>query len=142
MVIALPLTIAILLATVASTFRLKGREIILKDKVITVEIADTHSKQTKGLMYRKYLGENQGMLFTFDKAEKYPFWMHNTLIPLDIIWIDSALNIVDIKENAQPCPALPCDTYYPKVKAKYVLELNGGWVQENNVRIGDSISNK
>ena len=71
-----------------------------------VELARTESERDQGLMYRKELDKNKGMLFIFDKEGIYPFWMKNTLIPLDMIWIDSNNKIVFIAQNVQPCKTL------------------------------------
>lgn len=77
-------------------------------------------------MFRKDLEENQGMLFVFEEENIYPFWMKNTLIPLDILWINSQKEIVFIYKNAQPCFYEPCPLINPRVKARYVLEIRGG----------------
>ena len=75
----------------------------LNEKTFEVEIADTSLERAQGLMFRAELKEYQGMLFIFPISEKHSFWMKNTLIPLDIIWIDENKKIVYIYENAQPC---------------------------------------
>jgi len=106
-----------------------------------VEIAKTPQKLKKGLMFRKDLKENQGMLFIFEKEDIYPFWMKNTLIPLDIIWLDSNKKIVYIEKNAQPCKENNvCLTITPDKKAKYVLEVLGGVSQKINLKIEDKAS--
>jgi hypothetical protein len=94
----------------------------------------------KGLMFRENLDENNGMLFIFNNSGKYNFWMKNTLIPLDIIWINKNIEIVDIKENVPPCKQEPCEIYSPKTEAWYVLEVNGGSVKMNNISIGDKLN--
>src|SRR3989344_2335385 len=75
----------------------------LNEKTFEVEIADTSLERAQGLMFRAELKEYQGMLFIFPISEKHSFWMKNTFIPLDIIWIDENFEIVYIYENAQPC---------------------------------------
>lgn len=117
-------------------------KISVKDKTYQVEIADEPASQQKGLMERANLAEDRGMLFVFDKTSYYPFWMKNTLIPLDIIWIDSNKKIVFIKENAQPCSNVVqaiCQSIIPTKTAKYVLELNAGQVKNLNLVVGDSV---
>ncbi|OGZ78582.1 MAG: hypothetical protein A2358_01760 [Candidatus Staskawiczbacteria bacterium RIFOXYB1_FULL_37_44] len=104
-----------------------------------VELAKTNAEREKGLMYRKELNKNSGMLFVFDKEGVYPFWMQNTLISLDIIWINSNNKIVFIAENAQPCKGLICSQIKPGVKAKYVLEINAGLANNFNIKIGDLV---
>lgn len=80
------------------------------------------------------------MLFIFDSSGDYPFWMKNTLIPLDIIWISKDKKVVDIKENAKPCRSEMCETYSPKSDAKYVLEINGGLANKYKIKVGDALS--
>lgn len=98
-----------------------------------VEVADNDLLRQQWLMYRQNLPSQSGMLFVFDKEQKYPFWMKNTLIPLDMLWINSGGYIVDI-QTAIPCTSDPCPTYDPKSDALYVLEINAGlsqllWIQ-------------
>ena len=114
--------------------------VCIDDICLTVEIADTQEKQMVGLMDRDQLDTNKGMLFVFDSSDRYTFWMKNTLIPLDIIWIDENKEIVHIEENVQPCKVDPCQTYNHEVDAKYVLETNSGFVKENNVSKGQKLT--
>lgn len=106
---------------------------------IYIKIADDPTEQSKGLMYRNNLESNSGMLFVFDKDEIRSFWMKNTLIPLDMLFIDRDFKIVDIIENAQPCKTNTCPSYISKQPAKYVLEVNAGFVKENKIDVGDII---
>jgi len=111
-------------------------------KKVEVEIADNDSKRAVGLMGRKQLDKDSGMFFIFPNEKIHTFWMAGTFIPLDIIWINSNLEIVYISENTPPCTESvksACSIYKPTEKAKYVLEVNSGWVKENNVSIGDTI---
>ena len=94
------------------------------NKTVNAEIADTFFKQMKGLMGIKSLPEDQGMLFVFDQPAVRKFWMLNTSIPLDMIWINSSKKIIYIEKNAQPCFILNCASYGPDKDAKYVLEVN------------------
>ncbi len=110
---------------------------------LEVEIADNQYKRQLGLMNRKDMDPKHGMLFVFDSMGIYPFWMKNTLIPLDIVWIDSDFNIVYIYENAMPCSNIVgavCNSIIPTRPAKYVLELNAGTVKSMNIQVGDKIS--
>lgn len=102
-----------------------------------VELAKTEAERNKGLMYRTSLDKDRGMLFIFDKEGIYPFWMKNTLIPLDMIWIDSSSKVVFISQNVQPCKTLICPSVMPTSKAKYVLELNAGICSKIGLKIGD-----
>lgn len=101
-----------------------------------IEIAQTPETRSQGLMFRESLPQNQGMLFIFPKSEIYSFWMKNTLIPLDIIWISENLEIIDIT-TLSPCIEDPCPSYTPKAQAKYVLEINANLAQQQNIKIGD-----
>lgn len=107
---------------------------------IFIEIADDPFEQSKGLMYRSSLDWNNGMLFAFENEEIRSFWMKNTLIPLDMIFIDKGLKIIDIIENAQPCKTNNCPSYVSNQPAKYVLEVNAGYVKENKISVGDTIA--
>lgn len=111
---------------------------------VLVEIADTEAKRAKGLMFRTSLPENSGMFFIFPFSSKYAFWMANTKIPLDIIWLDEDFTIVDISKNTPPCTETGaikslCTTYPPKAKARYVLEVNGGFCDKYLIKISDKL---
>ena len=95
---------------------------------IQAEIADTMKKRAEGLMYREYLPKDHGMLFTFDQAQPWTFWMKNTKIPLDIIWMNERKQIVHIARNVPVCTRNDdgCPQYQPNEPAMYVLELGGG----------------
>ena len=102
---------------------------------IRAEVADTLIKRTRGLMFRKSLPENEGMLFIFDEEDCYSFWMMNMSFPIDIIWINKEKEVIDITKNVQPCKLI-CPTYKPKEKAMYVLEVNANFTEEHDVEIG------
>lgn len=105
-------------------------------KTIDIEIADNNYERETGLMYRKSLEPNHGMLFIFEEEQYLAFYMKNTHITLDILYINSAMQIVDIYKNTTPFD----DTALPsKSIAKYVLELNAGKADEWNVAVGDLI---
>lgn len=111
---------------------------------IKAELAITEAQRAKGLMFRETLGENEGMLFVFPKEAVHSFWMANTKIPLDIIWINSDFEIVYISENTPPCQETGqlkslCTVYKPDKKAKYVLEVNAGYVKNHNIQIKQSV---
>lgn len=108
---------------------------------VIVELAITPEEKAKGLMHREYLDENKGMLFIFEDEKAPSFWMKNTLIPLDMIFINSENKIVDIL-LAEPCKKDPCKSYTPKADAKYVLEVNAGFSERHNAKIGDEVSIK
>ncbi len=113
-------------------------DIAINNNTIITEIADTPAKRAEGLMHRDYLGENEGMLFVFNKEDYYSFWMLNTKIPLDIIWISKDKEIVDIERNLQPCSS-NCPLYSPDEKALYVLEVNANYTSRNGINTGDKV---
>lgn len=94
-------------------------DITIGDKKYKVEIADTPEKQEKGLMGRKSLPENQGMLFIYDEPQDLSYWMKNTLISLDIIFIDDDMEVVSVKQG-QPMSEEPIT----ENDVQYVLEVN------------------
>lgn len=106
---------------------------------IKTEIVDDFEEISKGLMFREFLDENSGMLFVFAIEDYHSFWMKNTLIPLDTIFISEELQIVDIIYS-EPCKEDPCDSYKPREIAKYVLEVNGNFTIKNNIKIGNKIT--
>jgi uncharacterized membrane protein (UPF0127 family) len=115
-----------------------GSRVILPDGTsIHVEIAADEETRQQGLMYRDRLAEDAGMLFFFAKTDEYPFWMKNTLIPLDIIWIDEQKKIVHIGRDIPPCRADPCVSYAPGAKSRYVLELAAGVAAKHRLAEGN-----
>ena len=102
----------------------KNRDYVFIDsEKIFIEIVDTNQERQKGLMYREELCDDCGMLFVFEREDFHSFWMKNTYIPLDIVFINSGLEIVEIL-HAVPCIEDICESYIPKEKALYVLEVN------------------
>ena len=138
--LAIGIPIALLLSFLIFFNRVETVPIEISNKVIVAEIADTQAKRAKGLMFREHMEYDRGMWFVMDKEGYHSFWMKNTLIPLDIIWVDSDMNIVHIEKNVPPCQEnTACVSYKTKAKAKYVLEVNAGWVDDNGVDLGDSV---
>jgi uncharacterized membrane protein (UPF0127 family) len=117
------------------------KTICFSSTCIKAEIADSPRERAQGLMYRYSLSEDEGMLFIFETEEKHAFWMKNTFIPLDMIWIDKNKKIVDIK-TTQPCQTNNCETFIPSGKAIYVFEANAGFAEKNNIKIGDDVEIK
>ncbi|HNV23679.1 MAG TPA: DUF192 domain-containing protein [Candidatus Omnitrophota bacterium] len=113
------------------------RQVCFQNKCFYVEIVEHPEDLQKGLMFREHLDKTQGMLFIFLNSDLHAFWMKNTLIPLDIIWLDESRKIVSIAHQALPCLKDPCFVYYPQKSAKYVLEINGGLCQKLKIRVGD-----
>ncbi len=92
-------------------------------------------------MFREKLDLDKGMLFIFEEEGEYSFWMKNTLIPLDIIWINKAKEVVFISGNTQPCQEeYSCSSINPGKNAKYVLEINAGIAEKIGLKVGDKIT--
>ena len=102
-----------------------------------VELADEPHKQAQGLMFRYKLEPNQGMFFIFKNNEQQSFWMKNTYLSLDIIFIDENFTIVQIHENAFPLSEEPILSDYP---AKYVLEVLGGTAKQQSINVGYKVN--
>ena len=113
--------------------------VCIKTDCFDVEIANTPQKREIGLMNLEFLAQDSGMLFVFEDEGIYSFWMKNTLIPLDIVWIDKNFKIVFIENNVQPCKVKKCEFFRPDKKAKYVLEINKGLADEGGFKVGDKI---
>ena len=101
-----------------------------------VELADNHDKRTQGLMFRYSMEANQGMFFIFDFSDIQSFWMRNTFISLDMLFINEDFEIIQIHENAFPLSEEPILSNYP---AKYVLEILGGVSMRKGIRVGDVV---
>jgi len=107
-----------------------------------VEIANTTLARTIGLMNRTELPEKSGMLFVFDTKQAASFWMKNTLIPLDMLFISEDKKIVNIKRDAQPCKTLDCQTYSSLEPVRYILEINGGLADKLGIEEGQNVEIK
>jgi len=128
--------------TIIESENKKETKVCFKNNCFKVQLAITSEEQEQGLMFRKELKADEGMLFVFSKEEEYPFWMKNTLIPLDIIWINQNKEVVFISENTQPCQKDSCDSINPNEKAQYVLEVKGGTSNNIGLAVGDKIEIK
>ncbi len=104
---------------------------------IEIEIAETPEKQAQGLMYRNKMREDRGMLFIFDRDDYRSFWMKNTVIPLDMIFVNSEFKIVTIRKNTTP---FDVSSYTSTKPAKYVVEVNAGFCDKYGIKTGDKIS--
>ena len=123
----------------------KNSAVIINDQKIKVEIADSNDKRKKGLGGRVNLASDSGMLFIFPKPDFYNFWMKGMKFPIDFIWINSGI-IVDITKNAFPPNAGEADDqlkiYTSSQPVTSVLEVNAGFVDSHNIKIGDKIEIK
>ena len=104
---------------------------------ILIEIADTPQAKERGLMYRFYMPENMGMLFVYSEEQHLGYWMKNTHISLDILYADKDFRILRIYENTTPESE---ETLPSGEKAKYVIEVNGGFVSRHGLKAGDYFS--
>ena len=93
---------------------------------VTLELAITPEELAQGLMFRPRLADDRGMLLIFPEERLPTIWMMNTLVALDLVYLDSRGTVVDVISDAQPCPAEPCPRYVPKRGARAVLELPAG----------------
>ena len=112
----------------------------LNQTLFYLEIAQTPVQRAKGLMNRQELPKDRGMLFIFEQPGIHRFWMKNTFIPLDILWLDEQLTIRFISPNVQPSSQWPYNTITPPCIAKYVLELPGGSTQQHPIQPGDQLN--
>lgn len=113
--------------------------IYVMDLPFRVEIADTPEKHALGLMHRRALKSDYGMLFVFAEEEVRSFWMKNTLVSLDLIFLNSAGQVVGLHESVPPCTADPCPNYESGLPARYVLEVAGGTAKRLKLQVGDKI---
>ncbi len=116
-----------------------AERVCFKSRCFSVEVAATPEQRSEGLMFRKRLPQDYGMLFVFETEALYGFWMKDTLIPLDIIWIDKDHEVVFIAADAQPCREESCPPLYPDREARYVLEVNAGMSRSLNLAVGDRV---
>ena len=107
--------------------------------VYRVELALTPEDQAQGLMFRESLPPRAGMLFVFDAPAPHHFWMKNTMIPLDMIWMDASGKVIFVSANTPPCKADPCATYGPDAPARQVLEIAGGMAAREKITVGSTL---
>lgn len=104
--------------------------------VVSVEVAETATARAQGLMFRRHLAPDAGMLFVFPAPTQGSFWMKNTLLPLDIVFADAMGQIVDILEQATPFSE---QLLTPKSPYMQVLEVNAGFVKKHRIVVGDHL---
>lgn len=131
------LLVVVVIASLWVFFR-EGPLVCFEEECFSVEIADSIEDRTTGLMFRESLDSDSGMLFIFEEEGIYGFWMKNTLIPLDIIWLDSEGGVVEII-TADPCVEEECESFVPSRRARYVLELNSGDAERIGLEVGDEL---
>jgi uncharacterized membrane protein (UPF0127 family) len=104
---------------------------------LKLEIARTETEREQGLMFRGSLDENSGMLFVFNESKPQTFWMLNTYIPLDVIFLDSNFKVVKIYKNTKPNQTT--ELYPSTVPVQYAIETNAGWSDKVGLQVGDEI---
>ena len=135
----------VLLSILICAFILLGcvhNQILLPNgKVIKVELAKTEEETERGLMFRQYLVENEGMLFVFPKDDIRLFWMKNTLIDLDMVFIDSTGEITSIAKEVPHSYIGALEEEIAQIAGfgKYVLEINAGLADKYNLKAGDRL---
>ena len=110
-------------------------------QVLRVETMIASMDLLRGLMFRSSLAPDHGMLFVYPKPDHHQSWMYQTLIPLDVIWLDVNHNIVEIVENVQPCKtqASKCPTYGGREISSYMLEIGAGMARKYGLQLGQRI---
>ncbi|HET7764483.1 MAG TPA: DUF192 domain-containing protein [Burkholderiales bacterium] len=123
------------LTATASLAQLPTVELTAGIHLIHAEVADTFESRAQGLMFRKYLGPNEGMLFVFPQIDRPCMWMKNTLIPLSVAFLDAQGKIVSISEM-QPQTE---DSHCAAGPAKFALEMAGGWFASKGLKPGATL---
>ena len=140
-----PIALMVLLAACSGAHSMEqaarpSATVVFPDQTrVSVEIADSEATRQRGLMFREALAPNEGMIFLFDTKGFYPFWMKNTLIPLDMLWLERNGEVVSIAHSVPPCKADPCPTYPPLAEAWYVVEVVSGFAKAHGVQVGDTL---
>lgn len=125
-------------AAESTVLKFKSKVAQLGKKTITVEIAESEKQLEQGLMFRKKLAANAGMLFIFPDEQPRSFWMKNTLIDLSIGYFDKQKKLIDFQEMTATSTVMQQNLpFYPsKGPAMYALEMNKGWFKKNKIEIG------
>jgi uncharacterized membrane protein (UPF0127 family) len=110
-------------------------------QILRVETMISNFELMRGLMYRTSLAPDRGMLFVYPKPDHYQAWMYQTLIPLDIMWLDSNRRIVALDENVPPCKtqASKCPKYGGKMISAYALQISGGMAKKYGLQLGQTL---
>jgi uncharacterized membrane protein (UPF0127 family) len=143
-----PAVPSLLLAACLSSVGEAAPEVPLKlpsGKSLTVEVMISDADRQRGLMFRESLAQDRGLLFVFESAGHYPFWMKNCKFPIDILWLDENARVVYVAENVPPCRKDPCPNYGPSPPARpavYVLEINAGQSKREKIVRGSKLDFK
>ena len=118
-------------------FKKEGELTFLKNQEkLTIEIAGNEAETTQGLMYRRSMPDSCGMVFIFADSKPRSFWMKNTYLPLDILYLDESKKIVTIQANRTPFSEEEIPSFED---AKYVLEVNAGYCKRKGIEKGDAV---
>ncbi len=131
--------IMIITAIIILTGCSKQDTITINKTRIIVEVVQTDIAKYRGLMFRESLGENSGMLFVYSNDRIRGIWMKNMNFPLDLVYINSKNIITDIIPNVPSCTEEPCKIYNSENPVRYVLEVNAGFAQRNNIITGQMV---
>lgn len=136
------LIFSVIAALALAGFYLVGQPKVLHPAMIggvpiSIEIVGTNTLRERGLSGRESLGADEGMLFVFPVEGLYQFWMKDMRFPIDIIWLDSEYRIVDVHQKVKP-ETYP-ETFTPKVKIRYVLELPAGFFENHQLKMGNML---
>jgi|SRR3989344_7173672 len=126
-----------LVSSAKDSISVNKNAIKISGKEIMVEIANDDKERNQGLSGRKFLGKNEGMFFIFPSSAKYSFWMKDMNFALDVIWINEKKQVSAVSKNIVP-ETYPA-SFSPSDPVKYVLEVNAGWAEKNNIKIGDIV---
>ncbi len=138
-VFVLLLAAALYMSFPAGGFMTAEPTVCIRGNCFNVEVALTQEQKSRGLMFREHIDDDKGMLFLYSSEAPRPFWMKNTLVPLDIIWISCDNHIVSIAREAQPCETDPCPIITPEGLSRNVLEINGGMSDRLGITEGDEV---
>jgi hypothetical protein len=112
-----------------------GKYLVIGDAKLKILLADSEDKRILGLSGKDYIDQNQGMLFMFGENDYHGMWMKDMKFSIDIIWLDSKFQVVDFVSDVSP-NSYP-NVFRPKKIAKYVLEVNTGFIKNNGIKIDD-----
>ncbi len=120
------------------TVEFKKTKILLNKIPLDVEVAESETQQMRGLMFRKSLGENEGMLFVYEYEKPLTFWMKNTFIPLSIAFFDRNRELINVENMSASKSMMQIDVDKSKSlrPARYALEMKQGWFLRNNIKPG------
>ncbi|MEK7151911.1 MAG: DUF192 domain-containing protein [Patescibacteria group bacterium] len=111
--------------------------VMVGETEVLVEVVDTPEERTRGLSGKETLGEENGMLFIFERPGVYPFWMKEMRFSIDIIWIDESFHVADITEEVSP-GSFP-NTFSPALPVRYVLEVPAGFIKKHGITKGEQV---